>query len=172
MVFDRFPYIPIQKIYSRNYIQRHLSRDHTHFTARWNLHSCVIYTIYHLQMHIFDDQKMEAPAFYCWFISFIYFGNSLFQGFQRKIGCWKIHLQANFQVDMVQRSKQLYPWLPKLLLVEETVPLCHHLLAAPWILDFIFCSLFLSNFNIFVFSQHKHNGKQEHHLNPRGWGQP
>ena len=34
-----------------------------------------------------------------------------------------------------------------------------------------FLKFFLSNFNIFVFSQHKHNGKHEHHLNPRGWGQ-
>ena len=32
----------------------------------------------------------------------------------------------------------------------------------------LFSVFFLSNFNIFVFAQHKHNGKDEHHLNPRG----
>ena len=91
-IFWQILCMTLQKIYSSNYIHCHLSLDHTHFTARWNLHSSVIYTIYHLQMHIFDDQKLEAPTFNCWFISFIYCGNSLFQGFQRKIGSWKIHL--------------------------------------------------------------------------------
>ena len=71
-IFWQILCMTLQKIYSSNYIHCHLSLDHTHFTARWNLHSSVIYTIYHLQMHIFDDQKLEAPTFNFLFISLIF----------------------------------------------------------------------------------------------------